>query len=281
MAGVPVNLTSERLSNAKALKYLSFSITEFRKIDLEKLVMKRYMRYIIKALVLLIVCNSHLAIAASGAPGVSAEESRVFPIKSHPYGKSYGVWGQEFAQWLFNFGPFDYPLFQPDGEVDCSKNQIGPVWFLYGVGGGSVERSCTIPAGKAVFFNPFSAFSWAPDYGNTEEEVRQDAAGDVASVQNMGVIIDGILVNDPFVYRGTSPEGGFVLTIEEGTILDFYEVIEAGDYYPAISDGYYIMLKPLSVGEHTIHWFAEGVQPVWGPYSWNVTWQLTVVDDKE
>ncbi len=34
----------------------------------------------------------------------------------------------------------------------CGLGQSGPVWFLAGTFGGTVERTCTIPAGKALFY---------------------------------------------------------------------------------------------------------------------------------
>lgn len=43
------------------------------------------------------------------------------------------------------------PVLDPDGSA-CANGQSGNTWFLAGTSGGSVERECTIPAGKKLFF---------------------------------------------------------------------------------------------------------------------------------
>jgi hypothetical protein len=55
--------------------------------------------------------------------------------------------------------------------------------------------------------------------------------------------------------------------------------IDPGTYSPAIDDGFYVMLKPLSVGTHTLHFeSASGGCPlIGGPFGVDVTYDLTVV----
>ena len=48
--------------------------------------------------------------------------------------------------------------------------------------------------------------------------------------------------------------------------------IAAGTYGPAISDGYWLMLAPLSAGSHTVHF--RGVAA--GGFETEVTYNLTV-----
>lgn len=234
---------------------------------------KKVGKTVFSALVLLVAGYSQTAGAGNPNPGV-------MPINSHAFGKSYGVWGQEFDQWLFQFSLAEFPLFQGSEEVDCGKDQKGKVWFLYGALSDGVERSCTIPNGKALFISVNSVLSWDPDFGVGEDEVRDDAKRDLdgtdttAGVQTLEVVIDGVPLNDPFSYRASSPEGGFVLTIAEGTILNELG-FEAGDRDPAIVDGYWLLLPPLSTGEHTIEWASTGESQA-GAYSYSIRWDLTV-----
>lgn len=230
--------------------------------------MNKTKKLLFGTIILLVTCYSQLATAAKPNP-------TLFPIDSYPYGKSYGVWGQEFAQWVYQFSLADYPLFQGDGPADCNANQSGKVLFLYGVLEGAVSRSCTIPQGKPIYIAVNNTLAFVPVFGSNEAEIREDAQRDLAGVSRLEVVIDGVPLDDPFSYRATSPDGGFVFSIAEGSILN--EIgFDAGDYAPAIIDGYSVMLPPLSTGEHVIQWGSSGVFQDGTPYSYDATWYITV-----
>ncbi|HWZ68898.1 MAG TPA: hypothetical protein VNW89_13800, partial [Stellaceae bacterium] len=48
-----------------------------------------------------------------------------------------------------------------------------------------------------------------------------------------------------------------------------------GIYSPAVDDGYYVLLAPLSRGNHTIHFQAES-HSSFGDFTQNITYNLTV-----
>ena len=50
--------------------------------------------------------------------------------------------------------------------------------------------------------------------------------------------------------------------------------VPAGIYSPAVDDGFYVLLKPLSLGRHTLHFHAESSV---GPFVQDVMYELTVV----
>lgn len=231
--------------------------------------MKLNARFIVGVLALILAGYAQMAAAA----GPVAKP--VFPIKSHPYGKSYAVWGQEFAQWIYSFSLEDYPLFQPSGEVNCGNAQTGKVWFLYGALEDGVTRGCTVPKGTALFIAVNVTTSFVPLFGTTEEEIRADAQRDLDGIQTMDVSIDGVPLNDPFGFRASSPDGGFVFTIEPDSVLNEIGV-PADDYYPAIVDGYWLMVPPLSVGEHTMGWSSSGFYQDGSYYSYSVNWNLHI-----
>lgn len=230
--------------------------------------MKIITKFIICAVMPLVVSYSQTTAANDTDLGV-------MPIQSDAFGKSYGEWGEKMAQWLFQFSLEEYPLFQPSGDADCVARQNGKVWFLYGALEDGIERYCTIPPGKALFITVNSTVSFVPEFGGTEEEIREDAARDLAGITSLEVMIDGVPLENPYSYQATSPDGGFVLTIEEDTILSQLGY-PAGDRDPTIVDGYYIMLRPLSVGEHEIQWYSSGLAQDGSYYSYGVTWHLTV-----
>ena len=230
--------------------------------------MKIGTKFVLGALAALIVVIPNLALARNHNPGV-------MPINSHAFGKSYGVWGQEFAQWIYHFSLEDWPLFQDNGEVDCGNAQSGKVWFLYGALDNGVVRSCTIPPGKALFIAVNSVLSFAPEFGATEEDVRDDANTDVENISSLEVEVDGIRLKNLYGYRASSPEGGFVFSIEEGSVLTEFG-FAPGDREPAVIDGYHILLPPLSAGQHTIYWASSGELQDGSSYSYDMTWEITV-----
>ena len=64
---------------------------------------------------------------------------------------------------------------------------------------------------------------------------------------NLTVNIDGLEIKNPEQYRIDSPAGGFSLTAVENNPVG----IPAGNG-TGVQDGFWILLKPLKPGEHTI-----------------------------
>ena len=107
------------------------------------------------------------------ASTVGAEYPRVAPPQSQPYGASYGEWGAAWWQWALAQPASANPLFDSTGEY-CGAGQSGQVWFLAGTFGGSAERTCTVPAGRALLL-PVLNIAYIRDPGETitVEEMRQ------------------------------------------------------------------------------------------------------------
>ena len=83
---------------------------------------------------------------------------------SKPYGKSWEEWSAIWWQWCSIEPLASNPVADKTGRF-CNKNQNDPnVWFLAGTFGGKAERTCTIPAGKALFKLTVSDKSPLKDY---------------------------------------------------------------------------------------------------------------------
>ena len=201
------------------------------------------------------------------APDVGASNPTAPIVDPHgrPYGKSYGQWSAEWWQWVLSF-PFDTnPLFQ-DGAVDCSRGAAGHVWFLAGaLGSGTYNRTCTVPNNVGLFFPVANMIAWATEPEETYEGMLTIATDALNTAYDIQADVDGVAVQNLNRYRVTSP-GPFAITIPEGGIVD------PGTYSPSASDGYYLMLTPLSPGQHTVH--IHAVWPGWG--TMDVTYTLTV-----
>jgi hypothetical protein len=147
-------------------------------------------------------------------------------------------------------------------------------------------RTVTVPAGKGLFFPIYNSVwvnihelgdnPWSPEQ---EAFARQFVADSVDSTTALGAAIDGRAVENITAYRSPTPEGGeYMVFFPEGDVWGLATVygLPPGSYGPSVSDGYYLMLAPLSAGQHTIDFAAAAG----GGFSLDVTYHLTVVAGK-
>ena len=197
----------------------------------------------------------------------SAEElaigSRIVEPGEEYQGKSYNELASKWTNW-FVAEPFaTNPAFDPDGRF-CDINQEGDVWFLASTFGGVANRTCKVPAGKAIFVSLGGAFlSFAPDFpaagdpclqmGTTLEQVRCDVNNDVPVAPGVSfqATLDGVPVGDLFSYRAQSQPGGFTLQVPNPSFITDLG-LAPGDRFPAVADGYFLFLKPLRPGVHNL-----------------------------
>jgi hypothetical protein len=177
--------------------------------------------------------------------------------------RSYNELVSKWTNWLVAEPIATNPAFDPDGRF-CDRNQDGKVWFLASTFEGIADRTCEIPAGKAIFLSLGGAFvSFAPDFpaagdpclqmATPLERVRCDVNNDVPVAPNVSfqVVLDGDPVEDLFAFRAQSQPGGFTLRVPNPSFLTDLG-ITPGNRSTAVGDGYFLFLKPLRPGEHTL-----------------------------
>ena len=116
---------------------------------------------------------------------------------------------------------------------------------------GTVERTSVLPCGKALFIAVINVESSnrefdTPFYGATEAAQREIAEYFADHIVNPFCVIDGEPVEDIDAYRVSSPQYRFTASDSNAFGLP-------GGRGTSVSDGYWIMLAPLSKGRHTIH----------------------------
>ncbi len=145
----------------------------------------------------------------------------------------------------------------------CSLHQQGEVWFLPDVvqPGNTVEFYCQMPAGKSVLL-PLSTSMC--EYGSepisdklTPDPETDSSIKSCATKVTSTAKIDKVLVdNQPIELEETDrvTTDYFNITISEKPPEFFMPDMAplAGGTFRAIADGYFLFLKPLSKGEHTI-----------------------------
>jgi hypothetical protein len=194
-----------------------------------------------------------VALVLGGVSDTSATPGSSWPRAPTIDRVPVGVWTAEWWNWVAFFPASETPLLG-EGAVDCSLGQNpGRVWFLAGTPGGEVVRECTIPEDTYLFFPLINAAFTPPDC-ETIAECRETAAGVIDGISDVFCTVNGV----PCTVSGSeervqSPP--FHLEIPEGSVFTEPEFggNAPGDYFPAISDGIWVLLPPLDAGEHVIH----------------------------
>jgi hypothetical protein len=226
-----------------------------------------------RRLILLLV----LALAAAAlAPLASARAANanpgVLPVTAKAHGHSYGEWSAAWWQWAYSIPTTANPLLDETG-ADCAQGQSGHVCFLAGVfnESGDAARSCTIPSGTALFFPVINVECSTLEvgtqfFGSNETELR--ACAHAFSFTNLEASIDGVLLTDLASYEVDSPLFTFALPADN--LLGIPAATGS-----AVGNGVYLMLAPLSVGEHTLHF--GGTYPDFDSFTLSIDYDLTVV----
>lgn len=216
----------------------------------------------------------------------------VAPINSLPAGQSYGRWAAEWWQWAYGTPAAVNPVADTTGE-HCAQRQVDKVWFLAGsFSSNPVTRNCTIPARKSLFFplinTAYGAFLNDSPETRTEDFIR--AAGSCTEPAHITVRIDNYNVPKPtqfFTGKSGSQSPFFNIQLPVDNIAGLHDntpnvagdVLEADELVlsPSAEQGYYLFLKPLSAGAHTIHFKASGCNSI--GFTQNITYNLTVLGD--
>jgi len=224
-------------------------------------------------IVIMIMVFAQPVLAGNATPGIA-------PPNSNPYGKSYAQWTANWWRYVMGFPAASSPLADDTG-ANCANGQSGPVFFLVGTIGTQVVRNdCVVPLGKSILFPVLNAMCAIPEDGPTKDAVIEVCSrGFIDQVDLAEVTVDGVKVHNiipeyrfaewfPFIGAAPSIYEDYCTGAPAGTC---YEGFHSQGY----SDGYWIMLRPLTPGQHVIH-ILGGVSS-WG-FTVDVTYNLTVED---
>lgn len=221
---------------------------------------------LVPILCLLIVITPFLLSSVGGV------EPNVFPPNSDPYNATYPEWSERWWKWALAIPEENNPIIDQTG-ANCGINQQGPVWFLTGTVGGSVIRDCVIPSGKAILVSPLNAECSYAEFPAMRTESELLGCARIQDDAQIEVTIDGVKLQDLNDYRVQSKL--FNITLPQNNIYG-----APGGLTQAVSDGWWIVLKPLETGIHTIR--LSGIvleNPVTGTQNFavEVTYNLKVM----
>lgn len=233
-----------------------------------------------------------VVLSVAAAPRVFAQgaNSGVLPpgstISDLVYGTGiaawwYGIWSAVWWQWLLAIptgpGTDQNPLHDSTGMY-CGANQSGPVWFLTGTvaNGQPVTRNCLIPSAMPVFVPlamvKCSTLDASPFHCTNATSCRSCATTivDGINLSSLTISIDDMQIKDGIeAYRSISPLFSFLVPGQN--ILN-----SPSGSGMAVSAGYWLMLKSMSPGRHTIHIQGQDVRGLNVGVSEDVTYSIDV-----
>jgi hypothetical protein len=201
---------------------------------------------------------------------MSAATAHVYEQGATVNGRTLGEWAQAWGQWAYAFPATSSPLRDAPG-TNRSANQPKGVFFLTGSDSpGTYVRDVTIPTGTKLFF-PVLDTIWITlpsDEPITIDQIRDILADLQSGSHGLFASVDGRPVEDVASHREVdSAPGGFDVTLPANNVFG----VPGGTYGKSAIDGVFLMLQPLTPGEHTVHFGGAA-----GDFSLDVTYHVTV-----
>jgi hypothetical protein len=175
---------------------------------------------------LAVISSLWMLVAAAPALADNPPPPAAVPADAVVFGRTYGDWAVAWNQWVFSLPVSANPLFDPEGDdIPCGSGQSGPVFFLGGqfCAGptacpepGTIERKCTVPAGKYLFF-PVVNFEMSvpefPAWSDAEPTIsnmRDLISDQIDQTDGFVVTVDGVEIpNVKENFRIVVPTFGF------------------------------------------------------------------------
>lgn len=198
-----------------------------------------------------------MAAAMSGPPSASAAVGDKAPVvEVQTYGTTYGELSARWWQWVLSLPAAVNPQLDPTGN-NCAQGQYDDVWFLAANFGGTATRTCTVPAGKPIFFPLVNTVVFKPYGYETLLDLRKQAAAFIDTVDALSASLDGVAIANLAKYRVRSP--AFTVIAPAGGLLPPGWTSVPGNTDTIVSDGYWLLLPPLKPGTHVLHFSSSAV----------------------
>lgn len=180
-------------------------------------------------------------------PDIMAQVPQYSP-DAKPNGLSYSDLAIEFWKWAYGYpGDVPNPINDNTGAfIQNNQPKKEPVYILPGGYGSFENRSIIIPSNASIFFPVLVHHESYVGFPGlfTEADLTQKAQKYIDDAKYVGAELDGksleyVRVQTPF-FKWNVPEDN-MLYVPKNEIT-------------TISEGYWVYLKPLPTGNHTLHW---------------------------
>lgn len=196
--------------------------------------------------------------------------SLIFPTQAHMSGKTYTEWASEWWKWNLQFDCSHFPLSDVNGSRQ-NQNQSGTVFFLSGRRGNTL--SVTVPHDATLFFPLITYYADSRTTGTgVEQSLTNDVTSTVDLMDGLSLTIDGISITNLSDYKLVTP---MFMYAGNADLANCYDSDITGSAEPFVAGGYFVMLKSLSPGQHTIH--RVGGASALFPFLFDITYNITAL----
>lgn len=196
-------------------------------------------------------------------------------------GKTLAEWSGEWNKYVYSLPEFPGPLSDTTGE-NANLNQSGSVFFLVGTFTGEpVTRKISVNENQLLFLPLISIgnnnFGLPPNTPpQTAEELGSFNKEVIDGTTSLFFNLDNVALSKDKLFQHRETPAPFNVTLPEN---NFYGE-PAGSSSIVASDGYWLMVEPLSVGKHTIN-FGGSLTFFGQSFSQDNTYEISVVSVPE
>jgi hypothetical protein len=234
--------------------------------------------------ILLTIFFSQILIVTTSINNVQANSSNpgLYSINETPFGTGYSTWIARWLNWSAGISNTEHPRDFADRTCNVSQTWKD-VWFLPDTLNGNIVRECEVPFGKAVFIpvtTGWQSVAESPEFsGKPLNEIKDSLIKGASYCDDYNIVrvaeidgkkVQGLEGNSP--YR-TNTTQLFNLTYGDNNIYD----VKPGTT-PAFAEGWFLFLKPLPQGDHTLKIDSKIKNPsdVSCDYEGHTVWKIKV-----
>jgi hypothetical protein len=200
----------------------------------------------------LIPVLSMLLFSLTLSPVAGLNSVNILPPGGKPYGLTYAEHIENYWKWTLGIPAKDNPINDPTGEK-CATGQLNtgsPVFYLAFNNGGISQRTCKVPAGKALFIPVMMVEESDKESPNASIQGLSTAAkNDQDSVNSLYLKIGDKEYKDQDLVKYRTHTGVFNVNFADNGIFGIVQGGPTND----VADGFYIMTEPLAKGTYLIH----------------------------
>ncbi|HEY7118747.1 MAG TPA: hypothetical protein VH475_19310 [Tepidisphaeraceae bacterium] len=188
---------------------------------------------------LFLVCATNAPASVVPVNGISAD------------GRTYPELAAAWYQWALSIPAAVNPMTDRDGSYAVTgQGAQNPVFFLAPSIGGDFTRSIEVGPRTQLFFPVVAAVAFDdPDETFTQAQLRAQLDELLGTTSILYARLDGQQIPNVFAYRAASPAGSsFTIQLPDANLYD----LPPGPYDSAVADGWWLLLDPLSPGEHQL-----------------------------
>jgi hypothetical protein len=186
------------------------------------------------------------------SPVAALNTVNIFPPGGKPYGLTYADHIKNFWKWAIKTPANENPVNDPTG-VKCAtgqENTNSSVFYLAPNNGGTSQRTCKVPAGKALFIPVMPVESSDKELPKASVAyLSKSAKDDQDHVNSLYLKIGDKEYNFKELDKYRTHTDAFDVVFPDNGIFGVLK----GGVSTAVADGRYIITEPLAKGTYPIH----------------------------